>query len=75
MARRIAETRAVGCWCEERSEDPDSYTKNILAMGDFKTRARTTWSSPRRYWRSFASAGSIPCATSEKETIWSWKRR
>lgn len=37
MARRLAETRAIGWWCERRSEDPDSYTRDIMAMGDFNT--------------------------------------
>ena len=37
MERRLAETQEIGWWCEERSEDPDSYTKDILAMGDFNT--------------------------------------
>jgi hypothetical protein len=36
-ARRLAETRAIAWWCEERSEDPDSYTKDIMALGDFNT--------------------------------------
>ncbi len=37
MARRLAETKAVGYWCETRSKDPDSYTPDIMAMGDFNT--------------------------------------
>src|SRR3954453_18562262 len=37
MQRRLGETRAVGWWCQERSKDPDSYTKDIFAMGDFNT--------------------------------------
>jgi endonuclease/exonuclease/phosphatase family metal-dependent hydrolase len=37
MERRLGETRAVGWWCQERSKDPDSYTKDIFAMGDFNT--------------------------------------
>ncbi len=37
MMRRLAETKAIGWWCEERSKDPDSYTKDIIALGDFNT--------------------------------------
>jgi len=43
MARRLGETRAVGWWCEERSKDPDSYTKDIIAMGDFNTPSEDDW--------------------------------
>jgi endonuclease/exonuclease/phosphatase family metal-dependent hydrolase len=37
MGKRLAETKAIGWWCEERSEDPHSYTKDIIAVGDFNT--------------------------------------
>jgi hypothetical protein len=35
VERRVAETKAIAWWCEERSKDPDSYTRDILALGDF----------------------------------------
>ncbi len=37
MGRRFAETKAIAWWCEERSKDPHSYTKDIIAVGDFNT--------------------------------------
>jgi len=37
LERRLAETQAVAWWCETRSKDPDSYTPDILAVGDFNT--------------------------------------
>jgi endonuclease/exonuclease/phosphatase family metal-dependent hydrolase len=43
MARRLAETKALGWWCQERSKDPDSYTKDILAVGDLNTPSEDDW--------------------------------
>lgn len=37
MARRLSETKVIGWWCGNRSRDPDSYTKDIIAVGDFNT--------------------------------------
>jgi hypothetical protein len=37
MRRRLAETRAIGWWCEEESTSPHAYTPDILAVGDFNT--------------------------------------
>jgi hypothetical protein len=37
MGRRLGETKAIGYWCQHRSRDPQSYTKDILAVGDFNT--------------------------------------
>jgi len=37
LERRLAETKAIAWWCEKRSKDPDSYTKDIMALGDFNT--------------------------------------
>jgi hypothetical protein len=37
MARRLAETKALGWWCERAADDPQAYTKDVLALGDFNT--------------------------------------
>ena len=37
MARRLAETKAMAWWCEQAVEDPQAYTKDVLALGDMNT--------------------------------------
>jgi hypothetical protein len=37
MRRRLAETKAIGWWCEKESESAHRYTPDILAVGDFNT--------------------------------------
>jgi endonuclease/exonuclease/phosphatase family metal-dependent hydrolase len=35
IERRAAETRAIAWWCDKRADDPNAYTRDILALGDF----------------------------------------
>jgi hypothetical protein len=37
MARRLGETKAIGWWCGKQSRDAQTYTKDIIAVGDFNT--------------------------------------
>lgn len=35
MPKRTAETRAIAWWCDKRRKDPDAYSRDIIALGDF----------------------------------------
>lgn len=35
LRRRAAETKAVAWWCDKRAKDPNAYSTDIFAMGDF----------------------------------------
>ncbi|HLM26114.1 MAG TPA: endonuclease/exonuclease/phosphatase family protein [Thermoleophilaceae bacterium] len=35
LRRRTAETRAVAWWCDKRARDPNAYSTDIFALGDF----------------------------------------
>lgn len=35
MPKRVAETRAIAWWCDKRRKDPQAYSRDIIALGDF----------------------------------------
>jgi hypothetical protein len=35
LLRPTAETKAVAWWCDKRAKDPNAYSKDIFALGDF----------------------------------------
>jgi hypothetical protein len=68
MARRLAETKALGWWCQERSKDPDSYTKDILAVGDLNTPSEDDWPMAKQMLDDLRARGSTPHAGTRTAT-------